>query len=205
MKKKVFYIVNLDTKRILFLIIFLLATISSFFTLGLTLGKKSNLSLPKIPQEPNIEVASDVLDSDPKETELEPNPNPAETQLPTENTEEKVEIVVLKENPPPEQETPENIPTENTEEQKKTKEIEEIPEEIDNYYTIQLAAFKSKKSAEELKKSIERRNKVKSYIVKNEKGYYLVRVGRERTKKRIERILRKLKTKYKRNSIIKKM
>ena len=207
MKKKVFYIVNLDLKRILFLIIFLLATISSFFTLGLTLGKKSNSSLHKISKEPNLEVASSVLNSEQNLTTQNTGLSETPENLSQKNIpEEKVEVIVLKENSLSQQESQENISKESTEEQKNSKEIKKNTEEkIENYYTIQLAAFKSKRSAEELKKTIERRNKTKSYIVKSEKGYYLVRVGRERTKRRINRILRNLRTKYKKNAIIKKM
>ena len=215
MQRRTFYVVNLDIKRIIFLFMFLIATVSSFFTLGLSLGKRStqnyaqNIELSRSEQNSNavVEVDSQIL-----EDNLSPNLN---EPLVTQTSEPKIEITSQNEEvttPPTNIEvinlnpdSSQNQSPEASERIADTKPASIQQPDLTDYFTIQLAAFTSEEGAKKLKTDIEKSNKVEVYIERNNKGYYLVRVGREKTRSSINRILRNLKSGYKKTAIILKV
>lgn len=214
MKEKVFYVVNLDKKRITFLLMFLAGLLSSFFFLGVSVGKgnamvqmhKANLPAPTTaePTQPN------------------PNPNnPSDTTIAFHSTKENQGTYPFANKAPQSSEEP--TKTEIPNELPTTKSFQENIEQVETYhesqpnppkvitnkhtpkrettidslqdqtgnFTIQIAAFSNKEDAEKLVRKILSDNpnlKVKPYIRQSGK-YYTVRLGRSNNKIALKNLL----------------
>ncbi|TGK22996.1 SPOR domain-containing protein [Leptospira stimsonii] len=90
MKEKIFYVINLDNKRILILSLFLLGLLFSFFFLGVSVGKKrggnsgeESLTLNDIK---NQEVQSGIPFSEPGQIPTEGNKASATSEIPPATT-----------------------------------------------------------------------------------------------------------------------
>jgi cell division septation protein DedD len=79
MREKIFYVINLDKKRIAYLTLFLAGLLSSFFFLGVSIGKTKSQQTAQANQNtpgtsPIQTVGSDKLSDSDKNTNLEDNP-----------------------------------------------------------------------------------------------------------------------------------
>ncbi|EMJ95343.1 SPOR domain-containing protein [Leptospira alstonii] len=86
MKEKIFYVINLDNKRILILSMFLIGLLCSFFFLGVSVGKKraggsgeESLTLNEIK---NQEVQGSIPFSEPGQIPIERNNTVASAEIP---------------------------------------------------------------------------------------------------------------------------
>ncbi|AYV55297.1 SPOR domain-containing protein [Leptospira kmetyi] len=242
MKEKIFYVINLDNKRILILSIFLIGLLFSFFFLGVSVGKKraggsaeESLTLNEIK---NQEVQSSIPFSEPGQIPAEGNNTVASAEIPAasvnspSNTKDSVtfknippatEVVefkksgtspasVEKEN----KSAPETLSVKEPEgsrdsqknkrnDEKKSKRVssKSASDEESSGFTLQVAAFKEKEKADELKKSISGKEKnAKATVKKSRNGYYTVRFGSASSKKEAESLAKLLPAKLRSGVIV---
>lgn len=210
MREKIFYIVNLDKKRISILSLFLLGLLFSFFFLGVSVGKgnavATNQDINSIPrdQETKSAVAKIELSENEETAQLaniapiEKEPNKGKNTL-TEPETKEAEIINL------------TIPGENIKRQeeifsqKKAPPIQRksSPKKVKKpdtttklgLYTVQLIAFTSKADAEFYVKRILNENstlKSKPFITHRGR-FYLVRIGTSSHKAELRTLLSQLK------------
>jgi cell division protein FtsN len=215
LKERTFYTVNLDTRRIVILLVIFGAVLAYSYMLGYSLGKKRGM------REANPETAS---------AEQKPNTNaktiPKKVKPVIESEEElsqhadenlmKSEVVSL--NPPKKEdevsvleveETPTTKSTKPAEKQSKKKKLPPSKklevEETGPFYTLQLGAFSSQDQAikfrEELLSTQKVSGKLSPYIYKNGE-LFVVRMGRASRKKDIEKIISKLDPKLQESAIV---
>ncbi|TGK34555.1 SPOR domain-containing protein [Leptospira gomenensis] len=245
MKEKIFYVINLDNKRILILSLFLLGLLCSFFFLGVSVGKKraggaeESLALNDIR---NSEIQSTIPFSEPGQVPTQTNDNvtgqipAASSASPSGQTQNRSDSVAFKNIPPAtevvefkksnnaassvsEREPKAELETlsvkepETSKESKKIKRTEEKKSkrvsaktqdsEESNGYSLQVAAFKEKEKADELKKTISGKEKnTKATVKRSRNGYYTVRFGSASSKKEAEGLATKLPAKLRSGVIV---
>lgn len=211
MKEKIFYVVNLDQKRISILAVFFTGLLFSFFFLGVSVGKGRTLANAPLPTEPEISQSLPTTDPQPTEpkqeetvqlanrspksdTDLLPTPSiqgqdlgkteVIDLQAPSENTERQAQIF--------EKQTPPPVVS------KKTARKPSLSEDAmvrGGLYTIQLVAFSQKSDADFFRKKLIQDNpKLKTKpFVKQKGSLYLVRIGQSDSKDDLKKILTSLK------------
>ncbi|TGL76437.1 SPOR domain-containing protein [Leptospira yasudae] len=243
MKEKIFYVINLDNKRILILSTFLIGLLFSFFFLGVSVGKKraggsaeETLTLNDIK---NQEVQSSIPFSEPGQIPSEGNNTVASAEIPAANVNSPSntnaqESVTFKNIPPATEvvefkksgtapssaekenkNAPETLSVKEPEgskdskkskrnEEKKSKRISKSSsDEETEGFTLQVAAFKEKEKADELKKSISGKEKnTKATVKRSRNGYYTVRFGSASSKKEAESLAKLLPAKLRSGVIV---
>ncbi|XDD50970.1 SPOR domain-containing protein [Leptospira sp. WS92.C1] len=242
MKEKIFYVINLDNKRILILSLFLLGLLFSFFFLGVSVGKKrgggsaeESLTLNDIK---NQEIQSSIPFSEPGQIPTEGNntaTTPTEIPAATTNSasnSNQSDSVTFKNIPPATEvvefkktsstavekenkSAPETVSVKEPEGSKESKKIKRSDEkkskrisksssdDESNGFTLQVAAFKEKEKADDLKKSISGKEKnSKATVKRSRNGYYTVRFGSASSKKEAEELVIKLPAKLRSGVII---
>ncbi|TGL95108.1 SPOR domain-containing protein [Leptospira barantonii] len=242
MKEKIFYVINLDNKRILILSIFLIGLLFSFFFLGVSVGKKraggsaeESLTLNEIK---NQEVQGSIPFAEPGQIPVEGSNTVASAEIPAAsvnspaNTKDSVtfknippatEVVEFKKsgtNPSSvdkeNKSAPETLSVkepESSKDSQKTKRNDEkkskrvssksASDEESSGFTLQVAAFKEKEKADELKKSISGKEKnAKATVKKSRNGYYTVRFGSASSKKEAESLAKLLPAKLRSGVIV---
>lgn len=90
MKEKIFYVINLDNKRILILSTFLIGLLFSFFLLGVSVGKKraadSGVDSLTLNENKNQEIQSSIPFAEPGQIPTESNYKVASAEIPQANT-----------------------------------------------------------------------------------------------------------------------
>ncbi|MDV6235998.1 SPOR domain-containing protein [Leptospira ellisii] len=244
MKEKIFYVINLDNKRILILSLFLLGLLCSFFFLGVSVGKKragsaeESLALNDIR---NPEIQSAIPFSEPGQIPAEGNDTSSAREIPAASSASpsgpnRPDSVAFKNIPPaPEvvefkksnnvsssaseresKSEPETLSVKEPEGSKESKKIKRSEEkkskrvsaktqesEESNGYSLQVAAFKEKEKADELKKTISGKEKnTKATVKRSRNGYYTVRFGSASSKKEAEGLASKLPAKLRSGVIV---
>lgn len=244
MKEKIFYVINLDNKRILILSIFLIGLLFSFFFLGVSVGKKraggsaeESLTLNEIK---NQEVQGSIPFAEPGQVPVEGNNTVASAEIPAAsvnsppntNTQDSVtfknippatEVVEFKKsgtNPAntdkENKSAPETLSVKEPEGSKNSKKMKRDDEkkskrvssksasdEDSSGFSLQVAAFKEKEKADELKKSISGKEKnTKATVKKSRNGYYTVRFGSASSKKEAESLAKLLPAKLRSGVIV---
>jgi cell division septation protein DedD len=212
MREKIFYIVNLDKKRISILSLFLLGLLFSFFFLGVSVGKGNAMAksqeIEQVPgdKEAKPEAAQNQVESSQNEetiqlaniapadkesgTDTNPTsqPEPKESEVinlttPEENIKRQEEIFSQKKAPPMlKKHTPKKVSNSDTTSSKL------------GIYTVQLVAFTSKTDADFYVKKILKENpnlKNKPFITHRGR-FFLVRIGSSSQKAELRSLLSKL-------------
>ncbi|AVV50195.1 SPOR domain-containing protein [Leptospira santarosai] len=231
MKEKIFYVINLDNKRILILSAFLIGLFFSFFFLGVSVGKKregiSDEGSLTLNETKNLKIQDSIPFADPGRISSEGNNASAEIPEANVNSPSNTnsqESVAFKNIPPAtevvEFKKPEAVSThvekENIEtpkepnDSKKTKRNEEKKSKqvfskvaSSGGFSLQIAAFREKEKADELKKSISGKEKnTKAIVKKSRNGYYTVRFGSASSKKEAENLTKLLPVKLRSGVIV---
>lgn len=202
MKEKVFYIVNLDKKRISILSLFLVGLLFSFFFLGVSIGKGNAMAknrFESFPMEEKNEITQSQEDKS-EEKEAVTFANKAPDEISGENAPPKEsEIIDLEapgENVSRQEALHQEKPAPNL--QKKTpKKVESkvVTGQSVGNYTIQLAAFTTLADAEFYIKKIIKDNpnlRSKPYSKKSGK-FFLVRLGASNDQNELKNLLKNLK------------
>lgn len=218
MKEKIYYVVNLDSSRLFFLFTLLCVLLTSFFFLGVSIGRskqaiavqmeKEKESLPKeeyskIPEkeiasnslgDTNSNLTTPVVDDlalrniSSRESKIDPASEKSEQVVDLGSTEKN--DTAFETNPP-----------EKVSKTKKRKTVSKVSKKSvvsksDGLYTIQVASFKNRDKAAEFLNKIQAENKGKfvypPYIVTSS-GNFQVRVGKSSDRKRVESLLSRLK------------
>lgn len=206
MKEKIFYVVNLDKKRISVLSLFLVGLISSFFFLGVSVGKGNRIAGNLQASDKNIadkEVASPSENSlsekkeDPKQEEvalsnISPHANNTEEEKKPEA--EVIDLEKPGENVGRQENLYQNKPTPNL--NKKTpKNGISSPTKSQGAYSVQLVAFNRKSDADLYLRKLSKDNarlSQKPFIVPRGK-LFLVRIGKSNDKDELKKLLSKIK------------
>ncbi len=216
MKERVFYIVNLDRKRISILLLFLFGLLFSFFVLGVSVGKgtamariqKANLNTVSSSQTPS--VSKSILPSPSTQADEKTATNEVESSdLTLANKAPESKVISLDAPPKLEEDT------------KKTEELHESEEPVKilrrhtpkktivasdpgGMYTIQLAAFSTKQDAENLIRKILLNNPGTKPFLKQSGKFYLVRIGASNDRNQLKKFLEglKLDANIKKNAIL---
>ncbi|PJZ68451.1 cell division protein [Leptospira perolatii] len=232
MKEKIFYVINLDNKRIFLLSLFLIGLLFSFFFLGVSIGRKrgqvqENLALATSISSEQSSGGSTLnaipLDSFESKSENTNSVNVAnstnrEEEIRFRNLPPNSEIVDLKvETTKKETETKESekkvVSDTIKRPQKEKKSVRKAKDHksaetatkgkkhisSENFF-VQVAAFKSKSKADELKSSLGG----KSFVKKTANGYFTVRMGNFSSKEEADRSIKRLPTQLKEGAIISK-
>ena len=193
MKERVFYVINLDNRRIITLGLFLVALLSSLFFLGLSVGKRkgtldaykntinnqqhkvelSNIS-PTVTEPDNIEKTDNVYLNEEIITTSPVSTNEKDIT----KTEEKIvkHEEILESRP------------ETVVEKTPVKRIKHINRTVEKY-TIQVAAFTKESQAQRLVRKIKSNRKITSVTyIKPDGKYYMVRIGKYKNRSSIEKL-----------------
>ncbi|TGL60439.1 SPOR domain-containing protein [Leptospira sarikeiensis] len=219
MKEKVFYVINLDNKRITLLSLFLVGLLFSFFFLGVSVGRKRGQVQDDLALNSSQENLSSMSSSTVNQTMEESSPSSGikkEEEVKFRNLPPGAEVVELRsEVSPAKKEEPSKIeveaPSSHTEkklvrkEKESKKSIHTSPRKAavhksDNDFFVQVAAFKTKEKADELKSSLGG----KSYVKKTKNGYFTVRMGNFPSKEDAEKSMKKLPGNLKENALVSK-
>lgn len=219
MKERVFYVLNLDNRRIFTLAIFLVAMLFSFFFLGLSVGKRQGVmeayKYDTIkPVSGNVATANNPSNSTPQEIiELKnqsaiPSNGSLNESIVTINEEQNTRLNT--ENQEPKLTTYEQKKTNSSDEQKKksakknnhTKSKGTV-KKSDNYYSLQVASFKNKEQAEKAVAQISDNDKIKSEpFVEKSGSYYLVKVGKYKKRSSAKKALTTVNKELKVNGMV---
>ncbi|TGK06596.1 SPOR domain-containing protein [Leptospira semungkisensis] len=217
MKEKVFYVINLDNKRITLLSLFLVGLLFSFFFLGVSVGRKRGQVQDDLTLNSNRESLQ-AMSSSSVTQNLEESAKLSETKREEEvkfrNLPPGAEVVDLRAEPSPtKKEEPSKIETEapvSSEKKLVRKEKEpkksvgtphkKLSHKVDKDFFVQVAAFKTKEKADELKSSLGG----KSYVKKTKNGYFTVRLGNFPSKDDAEKSMKRLPANLKENSLVSK-
>ncbi|MBE7410577.1 MAG: SPOR domain-containing protein [Leptospiraceae bacterium] len=213
MKERTFYVINLDNKRIGIILVLLAVMLSSFFLLGMSIGKKK--AIAENPEKPeSMEVVSEKYELPGMEKKSDFSPNPENSGLKHSDSlaAKKTEVIELnhsfKEEPLsgknklsasfPDSDFSKKPKISKKQSIKGTKEkiikLAPRPAKVvrNETYTVQLGAFRNKKEAYSLKNSLVQSKKgLKPYIQK-EGEMYFVRIGNSKDKKELKKIIDRL-------------
>ncbi|PJZ25640.1 cell division protein [Leptospira hartskeerlii] len=217
MKEKVFYVINLDNKRISLLSLFLVGLLFSFFFLGVSVGRKRGQVQDDLALNSNREsLSSSTVNQAMEESSASSNIK-KEEEVKFRNLPPGAEVVDLRsEVSPAKKEEPSKIeveaPSSSIPEKKLVRKEKESKKSVhtsprkaavhkaDNDFFVQVAAFKTKEKADELKSSLGG----KSYVKKTKNGYFTVRMGNFPSKEDAERSMKKLPGNLKENALVSK-
>ncbi|ABJ79807.1 SPOR domain-containing protein [Leptospira borgpetersenii serovar Hardjo-bovis] len=231
MKEKIFYVINLDNKRILILSTFLIGLLFSFFFLGVSVGKKragdSNEESLALNEFKNQKIQDSIPFSEPGQVEGNASAEIPEVNVNSPSNANSQESVIFKNIPPAaevvEFKKPEtHVEKENRtaletlsvkepsdskktkrNEEKKSKRISSKSSVESGVFSLQVAAFKEKEKADGLKKSISGKEKnTKAIVKKSRNGYYTVRFGSASSKKEAESFVKLLPVKLRSGAIV---
>ncbi|TGM91164.1 SPOR domain-containing protein [Leptospira licerasiae] len=217
MKEKVFYVINLDNKRISLLSLFLVGLLFSFFFLGVSVGRKRGQVQDDLALNSNRESLSSSTVNQAMEESSATSAVKKEEEVKFRNLPPGAEVVDLRsEVSPSKKEEPSKIdveaPSSSHPEKKLVRKEKESKKSIltstrktavhkaDNDFFVQVAAFKTKEKADELKSSLGG----KSYVKKTKNGYFTVRMGNFPSKEDAERSMKKLPGNLKENALVSK-
>ncbi|MCC5815518.1 MAG: SPOR domain-containing protein [Leptospira sp.] len=201
MKEKVFYIVNLDKKRISVLSLFLVGLLFSFFFLGVSVGKGNAIVQNRydaFPQE-NKKVIEKPENSESTEDQTVTFSNKAPEILDSNKvSNEESEVVDLQtpgENVKRQENLHQDKPAPNLQKKSPKKQITASSNTGSGSYTIQLAAFTSLSDAEfYIKRIIKDNPNLKSKPFSKKSGkFYLVRIGGSNDQDELKNLLKNLK------------
>ncbi len=219
MKEKIFYVINLDNKRITLLSLFLLGLLFSFFFLGVSVGRKrgqvqDDLALNTSGE--NLQSMSSSSVSQNMEESSRISENKREEEVKFRNLPPGAEVVDLKSDiSPTKKEEPSKIDVEapshsqtekrlvrKDKESKKSVSVpaRKISKKADHDFFVQVAAFKTKEKADELKSSLG----TKSYVKKTKNGYFTVRMGNFPSKDDAEKSMKRLPANLKDSALVSK-
>ncbi|TGM12700.1 SPOR domain-containing protein [Leptospira selangorensis] len=220
MKEKVFYVINLDNKRISLLSLFLVGLLFSFFFLGVSVGRKrgqvqDDLALNS--NRDNLQSLSSSTVNQAMEESSAPSAIKKEEEVKFRNLPPGAEVVDLRSDiSPAKKEEPSKIeveaPSSSHPEKKLVRKEKESKKSVhtsprkaavhkaDNDFFVQVAAFKTKEKADELKSSLGG----KSYVKKTKNGYFTVRMGNFPSKEDAEKSMKKLPGNLKENALVSK-
>ncbi|EMJ97247.1 SPOR domain-containing protein [Leptospira sp. WS58.C1] len=216
MKEKIFYVINLDNKRITLLSLFLVGLLFSFFFLGVSVGRKRGQVQDDLALNSNRDVQS-LSSSTVNQAMDESSTVKREEEVKFRNLPPGAEVVDLRsEVSPAKKEEPSKIEVEAPssshpekrlvrKEKESKKLIHTSPRKAavhksDNDFFVQVAAFKTKEKADELRSSLGG----KSYVKKTKNGYFTVRMGNFPSKEDAERSMKKLPGNLKENALVSK-
>ncbi|MEI7014672.1 SPOR domain-containing protein [Leptospira licerasiae] len=217
MKEKVFYVINLDNKRISLLSLFLVGLLFSFFFLGVSVGRKRGQVQDDLALNSNRESLSSSTVNQAMEESSATSAVKKEEEVKFRNLPPGAEVVDLRsEVSPSKKEEPSKIdveaPSSSHPEKKLVRKEKESKKSIltsprktavhkaDNDFFVQVAAFKTKEKADELKSSLGG----KSYVKKTKNGYFTVRMGNFPSMEDAERSMKKLPGNLKENALVSK-
>ncbi|EPG66182.1 SPOR domain-containing protein [Leptospira wolffii] len=222
MKEKVFYVINLDNKRITLLSLFLLGLLFSFFFLGVSVGRKrgqvqEDLALNS---QGGLSSSSSSVSQNMEES-VRISENKREEEVKFRNLPPGAEVVDLNsEVSPAKKEEPSKIevdaPSHSSSEKKIVRREKEPKKSVsvaskkvshprkveksDDDFFVQVAAFKTKEKADELKSSLGG----KSYVKKTKNGYFTVRMGNFPSKDEAEKSMKRLPSNLKDKALVSK-
>lgn len=199
MRERVFYVINLDNRRIITLGLFLLALLSSFFFLGLSVGKrkgaleayKNGIQQPEVAQK--VEMSNIAPPAQPEQNKLEQGDNAFIKEEvisvePVVQEKKQVETAAKLTTEEPVMETRETVRAEPEKKSVKKQSVKTASKPVEKY-TIQVAAFTRESQAQSLVKKIKDNKKITSVTyIQPEGKYYMVRVGKYSNKDAIERL-----------------
>ncbi len=215
MKERTFYVINLDNKRIGVILALLSIMLTSFFLLGMSVGKKK--AMTQTEKSEGMELVSEKyeLPGLEKKEEIVKNEDP-NSQKQTDHEKKAVEMVELKPansekfkinndkisaSFPDSDSSPAITKKANIKKSKKIKmnESSTISTEV---FTVQLGAFRNKKEASTLKKELIRAKKGLNPYIQKEGAYYCVRVGKSKDKKELKKIIARLGQSFQSSAMI---
>ncbi|TGK15599.1 SPOR domain-containing protein [Leptospira fluminis] len=221
MKEKVFYVINLDNKRIALLSMFLIALLFSFFFLGVSIGRKKGHVQEDLSLNQGLEPSSSAVPTSVQPTPVASNSitsgnPPKEEEIKFRNLPPGTEVVDLRAETASKKEDPAKLAPEAPSEPHKEKKIvkrekdskkggassvaHKSPRKHEAGFYVQVAAFKGKEKADELKSSLGG----KSYVKKTKNGYYTVRMGNFSSREEADGSMKKLPSNLRGNALITK-
>ncbi len=230
MKERVFYVINLDKQRIGILSLFLFALFFSFFFLGVSVGKgRTEQIAPLATPQAEMEVSKTDTPSaqieegipQPKQTpvlevpmaDVQPtqtNPYYAESSTAKDEEEEKKSQVIDLTKPASvtkKTETKQSfVALKNQSPSKpKTAQKKEVATNVSSQgplYTIQLGAFSTRESAENLVSKVNsEKSKSKAFIV-YKTGLFVVQMGKSHDKESLSKQLNRLKSEFRSKAMV---
>lgn len=222
MKEKVFYVINLDNKRITLLSIFLIGLLFSFFFLGVSIGRKrgqvqEDLSLnslnnsttapssePTQEQTQHIATNSPASQNGPREEEIKFRNLPPGSEIVDLRTNvsstKKEEVAKISADAPTEPHKEKKLVKREKESKKSEIASRKSAHRNEGVFYVQIAAFKGHEKADELKSSMGG----KSYVKKTKNGYFTVRIGNFSTREDADKSIKKLPSNLKEKAIVSK-
>ncbi|WP_039948279.1 SPOR domain-containing protein [Leptospira fainei] len=222
MKEKIFYVINLDNKRITLLSIFLIGLLFSFFFLGVSIGRKrgqvqEDLSLnshnnstvalssePTQGQTPHIAANSAATQNGPREEEIKFRNLPPGSEIVDLRTNvsstKKEDVAKISADAPSEPHKEKKLVKREKESKKSEVVSRKSVHKNEGGFYVQIAAFKGREKADELKSSIGG----KSYVKKTKNGYFTVRMGNFPSREDADKSIKKLPSNLKEKAIVSK-